>query len=67
MDESGSLFASLSDEGRELVPVSLRLMPGPGEVTEDARTAESAHHRSRGYHCYVFHKPISRCLPTRRP
>ncbi len=62
-----SILESLSTEGRELVPVNLRLMTAPnaGETT-DGRLAWSAHHRARGYHCYAFHKPISRCLPVRR-
>jgi hypothetical protein len=62
------LFASLSDEGRELVPVHLRLNPAPtpGDYY-DARTVVSTHHRSRGYHCYPYHKPISRCLASDVP
>ncbi len=68
MDQPETLLASLSDEGKALVPVNLRLMaaPEPAEDT-DERLVESARHRARGYHCYAFHKPISRCLPINRP
>jgi hypothetical protein len=60
-----TLFSCLSDEGRDLVPIHLRIIPppDPGDYV-DARTVVSAHHRSRGYHCYPYHKPISRCLPS---
>ena len=63
-----TLFASLSQAGQDLVPVNLRLMaPPPDADGGEARIVESSHHRARGYHCYAFHKPISRCLPTNRP
>jgi hypothetical protein len=68
MDEPENLFWSLSAEGRDLVPVSLRLMAAPdAEDDYEGRIVHSAHHRARGYHCYAFHKPISRPLPTGRP
>ena len=68
MDETENLFASLSGEGKDLVPVSLRLMAAPdADDTCEGRLVESAHHRARGYHCYAFHKPISRFLPALRP
>jgi hypothetical protein len=61
-----SLFESLTEAGQELVPVNLRLLP-PGEPIAGvpARTAVSDFHHSRGYLCHDYHKPISRCLPTR--
>lgn len=62
---SDRLFDHLTDEGRAAAPVNLRLAP-PGEPEGLAeRTAESDFHRSRGYLCYDFAKPISRCLPIR--
>lgn len=68
MDDPETFFASLSDEGKPLVPVGLRLLAAPEPDTgTEARVAESSHHRSRGYHCYGFHKAISRCLRTNRP
>jgi hypothetical protein len=68
MNEPENIVASLSAEGRDLAPVSLRLMAAPDEEEDfEGRIVESAHHRARGYHCYAFHKPISRYLPTGRP
>jgi hypothetical protein len=67
MDETENLFASLSPEGRDLAPVSIRLMAAPEyDTTSEGRIVESAHHRARGYHCYAFHKPISRFLRALR-
>jgi hypothetical protein len=66
MELPESFFASLTEEGKELVPVNLRLLPAGAPVEGvPARTAESAFHRSRGYLCHDFHKPISRCFPVR--
>jgi hypothetical protein len=68
MDEPENLFGSLSAEGKDLAPVSIRLMAAPEyDATCEGRIVESAHHRARGYHCYAFHKPISRFLRARRP
>jgi hypothetical protein len=67
MEPPDSLFASLTEEAKELAPVNLRLLPAGAPVEGvPARTAESTFHRSRGYFCHDFHKPISRCLPVRR-
>ncbi len=67
MEPPESLFASLTEEGKERVPVDIRWLP-PGEPAGDvpARTAHSTFHRSRGYLCHDYHKPISRCFPERR-
>jgi hypothetical protein len=67
MEPPESFFASLTEDGIELVPVNLRLLPvDPEGEGVAARTAESSFHRSRGYLCHDFHKPISRCLQYRR-
>jgi hypothetical protein len=67
MEPPDFFFASLTEEGQEAAPVNFRLMPaGEPAAGAAAPIAESAFHRSRGYLCHDFHKPISRCLPDRR-
>lgn len=67
MEQLETFFASLSDEGRERAPVSLRLLPLPAPADPlEGRLAESAHHRAQGYQCYAFYKAISRCFATNR-
>lgn len=72
------LLRSLTPEARELVPVHLRTAgpvgelealaaAPPGESGEAALLfATSRFHRSRGYLCHDFHKPISKCFRARR-
>jgi hypothetical protein len=67
MEPPDSFFASLTEDGSEQVPVNLHLLTADAQGEGvPARTAESSFHRSRGYLCHDFHKPISRCLQVRR-
>ena len=60
--EPEDLFARLSAEGRQLVPVSYRFLhASPLEAATVMRLVESEPYRATGYVCSAFRKPISKC------
>jgi len=56
-------FDLLSADGQRLAPVAYRFLHSqPAGEGGPARLATSRHYRARGYVCFAFHKPISKCL-----
>jgi hypothetical protein len=68
MEPRELFYDLLTEEAQENVPIHYRLIQGhrPEEAT-GTRVATSAHHRSRGYVCQTFYKPLSRCFPFKTP
>jgi hypothetical protein len=61
-DEPEDLFARLSAEGRQLVPVGYRFLhASPIEAATVMRLVASDPYRATGYVCSPFRKPISKC------
>jgi hypothetical protein len=53
----------LAPEALELVSVHLHFLEESSIL--QMRSADSAFHRSTGYVCHPFHKPISKCIRSK--
>ena len=61
-DRREDFFDLLSADGKRLAPVGYRFLDSSkGGVEIPTRLAASRSYRARGYACWSFHKPISKC------
>lgn len=58
-----SFFDSLSEAGKELVPVIYRFVFSRSTGGAPTRLAESKFYRAKSLGCHYYHKPVSKVLP----